>query len=162
MILSNIRNIKRDRGFTIVELLIVVVVIAILAAITIVAYNGVQKRANVSATQAGANILQKKAEAFNASQSKYPTSTADFNSVNESKLIGSGLSLIASPVAASGKTSMEYEYCILGATAPTTSSSPTGARITYWDYNANALPGSAQILMGDAAGAAAFTCTVGS
>lgn len=34
------------RGFTIVELLIVIVVIAILAAIVIVAYNGVQQRAN--------------------------------------------------------------------------------------------------------------------
>lgn len=33
------------RGFTIVELLIVIVVVAILAAITIVAYNGIQQRA---------------------------------------------------------------------------------------------------------------------
>jgi prepilin-type N-terminal cleavage/methylation domain-containing protein len=33
------------RGFTIVELLIVIVVIAILAAISIVAYNGIQQRA---------------------------------------------------------------------------------------------------------------------
>lgn len=36
---------KYARGFTIVELIIVIVVIAILAAITIVAYNGVQQRA---------------------------------------------------------------------------------------------------------------------
>lgn len=35
----------RGKGFTIVELLIVIVVIAILAAITIVAYNGIQARA---------------------------------------------------------------------------------------------------------------------
>lgn len=35
----------KQKGFTIVELLIVIVVIGILAAITIVAYNGVQQRA---------------------------------------------------------------------------------------------------------------------
>lgn len=39
---------KGQKGFTIVELLIVIVVIGILAAITIVAYNGVQTRANQS------------------------------------------------------------------------------------------------------------------
>jgi prepilin-type N-terminal cleavage/methylation domain-containing protein len=37
---------KTKSGFTIVELLIVIVVIGILAAITIVAYNGIQDRAN--------------------------------------------------------------------------------------------------------------------
>ena len=40
---------RLSKGFTIVELLIVVVVIAILAAITIVAYNGIQSRAKTSA-----------------------------------------------------------------------------------------------------------------
>lgn len=39
---------KRGRGFTIVELLIVIVVIGILAAITIVAYNGTQQRARAA------------------------------------------------------------------------------------------------------------------
>ena len=39
----------KNKGFTIVELLIVVVVIAILAAITIIAYNGIQNRAKASA-----------------------------------------------------------------------------------------------------------------
>lgn len=42
------------RGFTIVELLIVIVVIAILAAITVVAYNGIQNRARASGAQAAA------------------------------------------------------------------------------------------------------------
>ena len=39
---------KKQTGFTIVELLIVIVIIGILAAITVVAYNGIQERAKVS------------------------------------------------------------------------------------------------------------------
>lgn len=43
---------KNKNGFTIVELLIVVIVIAILATITIVSFNNIQNRANDSAVQA--------------------------------------------------------------------------------------------------------------
>ena len=57
-----LQNKVKQSGFTIVELLIVVVVIAILAAITIVAYNGIQNRAKSSAAQALANSVVKKAE----------------------------------------------------------------------------------------------------
>ena len=56
---------KRNRGFTIVELLIVIVVIAILAAITIVAFNGVQDRAKASKMKADVAQL---AKAMNAAK----------------------------------------------------------------------------------------------
>ena len=49
----------KRRGFTIVELLIVIVVIAILAAITIVAYNGIQQRARVTALWSGIKQVDK-------------------------------------------------------------------------------------------------------
>ena len=49
----------KRRGFTIVELLIVIVVIAILAAITIVAYNGIQQRARVTALYSGIKQVDK-------------------------------------------------------------------------------------------------------
>ena len=66
---------KKQPGFTIVELLIVIVVIGILAAITIVAYNGVQNKANDTAIQSDLTNLAKKVEAFKVTSAtdQYPT-----------------------------------------------------------------------------------------
>ena len=46
-------------GFTVVELSIVIVVIAILATITIVSYNGVQRRAQVASVMDGLNKVER-------------------------------------------------------------------------------------------------------
>ena len=152
---------SKTRGFTIVELLIVIVVIAILAAITIVAYNGIQNRANTSAAQSAASNVAKKAEAYNAAGTtgSYPVSTANFNAVTESELNGTGISL-GTPSATNGKTTVRYEYCILGPTAPTTASTATGARVTYFEFPTTLPVGtSAQYKMGVAAGGATHSCT---
>jgi prepilin-type N-terminal cleavage/methylation domain-containing protein len=63
---------RKQTGFTIVELLIVIVIIGILAAITIVAYNGIQNRARASAAQSLASQANKKVMAYQASEGSYP------------------------------------------------------------------------------------------
>lgn len=60
-------------GFTIVELLIVIVVIAILAAITVVAYTGITQQANDTAVKNDLAQLHKKFEIWKADAGRYPS-----------------------------------------------------------------------------------------
>ena len=64
---------KQTRGFTIVELLIVIVVIAILAAISVVAYNGIQVRARDTQRKADISAIVKSLELYHAIEGVYPT-----------------------------------------------------------------------------------------
>lgn len=70
-----VKGMKRvgTAGFTIVELLIVVVVIAILAAITIVSYNGITNQTHDAAVQSDLVAMKKKIELFNAKYGRYPS-----------------------------------------------------------------------------------------
>jgi len=63
---------QKQTGFTIVELLIVIVVIGILAAITIVAYNGVQKRASDSRRKSDIELIAKALEMYYIDVGRYP------------------------------------------------------------------------------------------
>lgn len=67
----------RTNGFTIVELLIVVVVIAILAAITIVSYNGISQRAYNSQILSGVQQYYKAIESYKALNGRYPPTTEE-------------------------------------------------------------------------------------
>lgn len=61
-----------NKAFTIVELIIVVVIIGILAAITIVSYGTMTSRANTTSLISAANTVVTKAEVYNANNGEYP------------------------------------------------------------------------------------------
>lgn len=103
---------KGSTGFTIVELLIVVVVIAILAAITIVAYNGIQDRAKAARITASIDAYGKALELYRVENGNYPT-------------VSSGCLGVAADYPASGAFSAGA--CVMsGSTADTTYSTSLG------------------------------------
>ena len=71
------------RGFTIVELLIVIVVIAILAAIVTVAFNGIRDRARVNSITSDLVQVDRKLRVYYVEHNeKYPVSLADAGVTN--------------------------------------------------------------------------------
>jgi type II secretion system protein G len=149
MTLNNIKKMKNERGFTIVELLIVIVVIGILAAIVIVAYNGVQNKANTTKAQTNAAAVQKVAEAYNADNSRYPGTLAEINGGSTSVKLPTGVTVVsaaASPYglsAANAKTgSVAYQF-------KGTAGAATGGQIIFWDFSTGA-PSLTIIYVGDA------------
>lgn len=69
-------------GFTIVELLIVIVVVAVLAVVTVVAYNGIQNRAYDSAVQGDLANIAKKLRMFHATNDRFPQGSTDLTNAD--------------------------------------------------------------------------------
>ncbi|HSX04969.1 MAG TPA: type II secretion system protein [Candidatus Saccharimonadales bacterium] len=123
-------SLKGKRGFTIVELLIVIVVIAILATLVIVTFTGIQQKARDSQRQTDINALDSHIEAFFASNGYYPTlndlQTGSWVSAN---LKGLDPQALLDPKAAptdtiaGTATSSAYGYSTTGCTTTSPSSS---------------------------------------
>jgi prepilin-type N-terminal cleavage/methylation domain-containing protein len=121
---------RQERGFTIVELLIVIVVIGILAAITIVSFNGVSARANTANGQAAAAAAIKKAEVYNAETGGYPATPGALTTATGTAYLLTGVTFNTTGAAGTPLT-----------TAPTSASTidffdcATGARFDYWKFD---------------------------
>ena len=81
---------QRQSGFTIVELLIVIVIIGILATLVIVTFSGVQQRARDSERKTDINAIAGQLEAVYAKNGAYPTlldvNNATWRSNNEFRI----------------------------------------------------------------------------
>jgi prepilin-type N-terminal cleavage/methylation domain-containing protein len=72
---------QRNKGFTIVELLIVIVVIGILALLVVTTYSGIQQKARNSKRQTDVQAIQTQIEAFYSQKGYYPSRT-DLNTAS--------------------------------------------------------------------------------
>lgn len=64
---------RKQSGFTIVELLIVIVVIGILAALVVTTFSGVQRKARNAERQSDINAIHTQLEAYFNEKNEYPT-----------------------------------------------------------------------------------------
>ena len=105
-------------AFTIVELLVVIVVIGILAAITIVSYTGISSKTTVSSLQSDLSSAKKQLNLYYIDNSVYPTSLNASNCpINASSIVDTRYCLKPSP-------NTIYSY------APNNNQIPTGFSLT--------------------------------
>ena len=124
------KNIK-NQGFTLVELLIVIVIIAILTVVSLVAYNGLQNQAKTSAAKSAADAVAKKSELYNTAKSSYPTgltiltNTADSGEPYylDAKTVKEGT--LAAGTAPAEANTIEYAPC----------TGNKGAKVKYYNFS---------------------------
>ena len=116
---------RKQQGFTIVELLIVIVVIGILAGLVITTFTGIQQKARNTERQTDVKAIHGQVEAYYAQNGRYPTranmNDATWRGTNMKGLDaealkdpkGTAQTLVATPVASS------YAYAVFAADGTT-------------------------------------------
>ena len=120
------------RAFTIVELLVVIVVIGVLAAITIVSYTGIANKAIVSSLQSDLSNASTALKMFQVDNSAYPTTISTDCSASPTN--ATNLCLKASP-------GISYSnYVVSNTTNPQTFSINASKNNTYYRMSNNSNP----------------------
>jgi general secretion pathway protein G len=67
---------KRNRGFTLIEVLLVLVILVVLASLAVVAYGPIQRRANINAAKVQIDLFATALDSYQLSVGTYPTTAA--------------------------------------------------------------------------------------
>lgn len=145
------KPVKFVRGFTLAELLIVIVIIAILAAITVVVYAQIQNRAKTASGQSLSSQIAQKARLYSTTNNRIPTYSelvSNNGSAGKESQIAtpsqildatqSGNNPLTAELADKGKrilyvSSAEYHDGTCGDTSRTVDNT----YVVYWDYVQN-------------------------
>jgi prepilin-type N-terminal cleavage/methylation domain-containing protein len=123
----SVRQIRNRRGFTLIELMVVVAVIGILTAIAIPLYANMQLRARVAKAQADARALVSAISVYSAHMQALPPNLAALNAVAVNGLGASAGPFMAStPNPPAGWTTYGYTSSAAGVYAVST----TGDNLT--------------------------------
>lgn len=131
----------KQKGFTIVELLIVIVVIAILAAISIAAYSNITARANTSTATAAAKTVRDVASAYNSANATWPANKSQFTSGGADAIakLPPDITFTNTLTAGTIPTTGPKTVIVRPVTNSTTGTTVRGLAVTHYDYNTGTL-----------------------
>lgn len=102
-------SLRNQKGFTIVELLIVIIVIGILATLVLVTFTGIQQSARNTQRQTDIKAVASHLETYNAKNSYYPM-WADLNNASFISTELKGLDKESTRDPKAGTTAADYQF----------------------------------------------------